>query len=277
MANVDVANEALLLLGQGTIASLSESSNKARVMNTFLAKVRQMVLRDHPWPEAKVLTTVYAYTEPAATLTPGAGYGTVGGTATFTASAAVFASGDVGKRLWAAESGGGRATITVFNSTTSVDVEIDEAWEGSALAAEDWRLYLALPSHTYDHQIAIPADYIRLVTEDDPDLNATPFTRVGAYWYTDEESLDITYLKDLDDDALWSPTLRMAIVAKLAAEASFNITGQHETKKQMESMYQQHLQEARHAAGRDGSQPRVGDEVLVSVRQGWSTMPWEIR
>lgn len=56
---------------------------------------------------------------PAATLTPGAA---TGSGVTFTASAAVFASGDVGKVI---RGGGGRGEIVQFNSATEVLVDID--------------------------------------------------------------------------------------------------------------------------------------------------------
>lgn len=73
---------------------------------------------DRIWPtieDAWCLDAALAYPmpEPAATLTPGAATGTT----TFVASAGVFTSSDVGSVI---RVGGGKATVTIYNSSTSV-------------------------------------------------------------------------------------------------------------------------------------------------------------
>lgn len=76
-----------------------------------------------------------------ATMTPGA---TTGTGVTFTASAAVFASTDVGRQIWKKSADGtvyGRAEITAFNSSTSVDCTILVDFDSTdAIAAGSWFL-----------------------------------------------------------------------------------------------------------------------------------------
>jgi hypothetical protein len=81
-------------------------------------------------------------TAAAATLTPSAA--SVGTGRTFTASAAVFASADVGREIWRKPNrdtgeGEGRATITGYTSPTIVTCEITVAFDGvTAIPAGDW-------------------------------------------------------------------------------------------------------------------------------------------
>jgi hypothetical protein len=80
---------------------------------------------------------------PAATLTPGTGATTVGTMGVhFTASAAVFSAGDVGKQIENLElNGTGKATITSFTSTTEVAGTIAVAFDDTnTIANQAWRL-----------------------------------------------------------------------------------------------------------------------------------------
>lgn len=80
-------------------------------------------------------------TAASATLTPSA---TTGTTVTFTASAAVFASTDVGKELWKKPDrdtgeGSGRAVITAYTDTTHVTAEVIVDFDSTdAIPAGDW-------------------------------------------------------------------------------------------------------------------------------------------
>lgn len=77
----------------------------------------------------------------SATMTPGA---TTGSSITFTASAAVFASTDVGREIWKKSTTGaetGRAVITGYSSTTVVTCNIVVDFDSTnAIAAGNWYL-----------------------------------------------------------------------------------------------------------------------------------------
>jgi hypothetical protein len=80
----------------------------------------------------------YDGTMSTGTLTPGA---VSGAGVTFTASAASFAVGDVGKQLYQIDGGDGRATITGFTSNVQVTATITNAFPStSAIASGSWGL-----------------------------------------------------------------------------------------------------------------------------------------
>ena len=86
-----------------------------------------------------------AGTDAGANMTPGAGATTLGTTGvTFTAGAAVFTSGDVGREIWKKSENGdvtGRAKITGYTNSTTVTCKILEAFDSlTAMAAGDWYL-----------------------------------------------------------------------------------------------------------------------------------------
>jgi hypothetical protein len=85
----------------------------------------------------------------SATLTPAA---TTGTGINFTASAAVFLNGDVGRLII---SGAARAVITGFTSTTIVVADIIDAFSAGAIAAGSWFLRLS-PQTTLDPNIKKP-------------------------------------------------------------------------------------------------------------------------
>lgn len=97
-----------------------------------------------------------------ATMTPAA----VSGTGiTFTASAPVFSALDVGREIWKKSINGvgvGRATINIFNSTTSVDCTIPVDFDNTdVMAAGDW--YLTTDSITgLDH---LEGELVGIVTD----------------------------------------------------------------------------------------------------------------
>ena len=49
MSDVSVCNEALLLLGDKTISSLSDTSTEGKICNAMYDSCRQDLLRKHPW------------------------------------------------------------------------------------------------------------------------------------------------------------------------------------------------------------------------------------
>jgi hypothetical protein len=48
-SEVDIANAALIMVGESTIASLTDETKSARVCNHRYASVRDAILRRHPW------------------------------------------------------------------------------------------------------------------------------------------------------------------------------------------------------------------------------------
>lgn len=92
-------------------------------------------------------------TDAGASVTPGA---TTGSGVTFTASAAVFESGMVGRQIWKAYDingdGGGRAEITGYTSSTQVTVTVLQDFDSTAaIPAGDWFLTTDSLTSGIDH------------------------------------------------------------------------------------------------------------------------------
>lgn len=155
--------------------------------------------------------------EPNATVTPGA---TTGQGVTFTASAASFLKGDIGRQI-VNLSGPGRASIVSFTNTTNVDCDIVEAFPStSAIAASDWKIDLSPVTDLTPSGTKVGS--IITITSDEPDSGTAVNTfindDIGKYILlhngvaqiialNDATSVDCEVLKSLsskDETANWS-------------------------------------------------------------------------
>lgn len=257
----NIISQALRNLGSGPITSAqvtTPTTREALIAMEFWETVRDDTLAEHPWNFAKVRASLYAYTEPAATLTPAA----VTGTVNFTASAAVFASTDVGREI-RNQAGDGVAEITSFTSTTVVVAEITEDFpDTSAIAAEDWRLYYELPDWGYDYRIAVPSAALRVWRVDE---NLT-YQVEGGYILTDEETLDVVYVKQESDTTTYSKPFVQALVAHLTSVLAKPITGQLQLTDAWLKIYQQRLASAKGRNGQEGTPEELEANILVDIR-----------
>ena len=262
--NLDICNTALYRLGATAITALDEDSDAARLLNQNYELRRKSTLRAHPWRCATKYVLSLAYDLPAATLTPGAGATVVGTLAvTFTASAGVFTTADVGKRLWNA-AGVGKATITGFTSDTVVTATVTESFPGlTAIASQSWKRYNAAPPHTYQHQHARPSDWLRWLDTPQP---SWPFKPVGVVLYSDSDELELAYVYDLSDVTLFDALFEDAFVSAIALEIAYPVTGTRGVVDDMKQAYANSLGAARAADGQEGSPDVWESTELIDVR-----------
>jgi hypothetical protein len=118
-----ICNQALILLGLramvGTVAAPDTTVDRDVACAALYAQTRDATEDAAEWNELTVRATLYAYSAPATTMTPGAGATVVDTTGvTFTAGATgIFFTGgvsDVGKRIFATGTTG-KATITAHS------------------------------------------------------------------------------------------------------------------------------------------------------------------
>lgn len=89
-----------------------------------------------------------------------------------TSNNAVFTAGMVGREIWGAYDdngdGGGRAVITGYNSTTSVDVDITVSFETSSLSAGKWYL----TTDTVSGLQYLEGETVGVILDGGPDIDA---------------------------------------------------------------------------------------------------------
>ncbi len=268
LAELDVVNMALRMLGDDALTSAEYAAatiRRAAIADEFYDTTLDATLAEHPWNFATKRATLYSYTEPAATLTPGAGATTVDTTGvTFTAGSAVFASTDVGRQIVNRESGGtGKATITGFTSTTVVTATIDEAFDNlTAIASGDWRLYYAYPAWGYSRAVAVPSDCLRVWRiEDNPDYRV-----VGAYLHVNGDQFNVEYIRQETDHTLFPFQFVKALATHLASILAEPITGQEKKAEHFMKLYEHRLARAKSLDGQEGTPEVLESNALIDVR-----------
>jgi hypothetical protein len=237
-----------------------------RLASLIFERTRNETMRSHPWNFAIKRVASLAYTEPAATLTPGVGALTLATAGVeFTAGSAVFAATDVGKTL-DLEDVAGKALVTGFTSTTVVTATITEAFASlDAVASGSWRLYYALPAHAYAYSHPKPSDWLRWL-DTEPD-DTTEFRVEGQYLVTDDESLDLSYIALVTDPTLWDELFIEALVCHLASKIALPVTGSAGVAGELWKAYVSKLSEARVIDGLESGTPRVVQaNDLIDVR-----------
>ena len=267
MADVDLANQALNRLGEDAITTLSDTTRRAIIANRFFEQVKEATQQAHPWKESLVYATLYAYTEPAGTLTPGAGATAVDTTGVqFTASVAVpftTTHSSEGWQLWG-DGVQGKATITGFTSTTVVTATIDEAFADlSAIATGSWRLYTPGPAWDWEFQIARPSGMLKVWRIND--TSGQKYARVGSKLFANTDELDVEYIQDLATTS-WGPLLIDAFTAHLAAVIAFPLTKSQEKAAEMWKIYRAILQEARTSTDQESTPEEFESNELIDVR-----------
>lgn len=234
--------------------------------------------------------TALSTSTPAATLTPGSGAltpETAG--VTFTASAAVFGAGDVGKILENL-SGNGAATITAQGGTT-VTATILEAFDSlsviasgswrlvrtdlvtalisedfpgvGAIASGDWQLWNQAPDYDFTQTLTMPTDVLRIQRVE----SSKTYQVEGDFLLAYESTLNLLYTRRVTDVTRFPPDFVQCLVAHLAAMVAEPITGQADKAQLMERKYEWLLKRAKKSDGQEGTPPRLQANELALARR----------
>lgn len=268
LAKVDIVNMALRMLGDDSVTSAELTAGtirRAAIANQFYDTARDSTLVEHPWNCATKRAILYAYTLPAATLTPGAG-ATVAGTTgvTFTASVAVFAVTDIGRQIVNKKTNGsGKATITGFTSDTVVTATINVAFNDlSAIASQSWRLYQDYPDWGFGRAVAIPSDCLRVWRiQYNPDYRV-----VGAFIHVDGDQHNVEYIRQETDVTKFPFQLVYAMATHLASLMAEPITGQIKKAEEFTKLYEHRLARAKALDGQEGTPEVLESNALIDVR-----------
>lgn len=111
----------------------------------------------------------------------------------------------------------------------------------------------------------MPTDFIRFVN---PDLEGELFALQGNKILSNESSLTIEYIYQLDDPSIMSVWLKETIAAKLASELSLPLTGKSDRQKAMWEIYQEKLRMGRYYDSSHRDQDAIKTENWTSGRIG---------
>ena len=280
---VNIANQALANLGEDPITAFTDPTKRARIVNEHYPTIRDATLQAHPWTFALQRTTLLAYTEPAGTLTPGAGALTVDTEGViFTASQVAFVAGDVGKELRGDGVAGG-ATITGFTDTQHVTATIDTAFAAlTAIVTGAWRLYNAPPAWGFSFTILKPAGCLAVYRQEDSSLTGAqggdhlmvadpePYQietdGTQEVLINEADSINVRLLLQVTDPTRFSPIFVRAFVSHLSAVIAEPITGQAGKSDRFWNLYQALLKRARSDNLKEGSRNIRRSSPLVDVR-----------
>lgn len=96
------------------------------------------------------------------------------------------------------------------------------------------------PAFGWDHQYQLPADLIRIkeVNGEAIEESLRSFIIEGDALLTNEDSIEITYVAEVTDPNLFSPSFADALATKLAALVCARITGDSALAIQLEKQYE---------------------------------------
>jgi hypothetical protein len=133
------------------------------------------------------------------------------------------------------------------------------ATEQAALARE-----IDAPVFGYAYKFKLPVEpyCLRvLIVEDDP-----PYDIKGRYLYTDESSVNIEFIKRIEDPGEFDALLSEAIECRLAAELAWPVTKDSTLIKNMWALYEAKLREARTIDGMEAPEDPWESNALIEVR-----------
>lgn len=131
-------------------------------------------------------------------------------------------------------------------------------------------------SSVYSNQYALPSDYMRLrfIDEENLGLVGIDFQIVGRYIHIDNgdsATLDIGYVKDVTNIALWDPLALECLALTLAEDISYGIVGKNVLKKEVKEDLRLANLEAKSINGQDNPPKRITRSSVIAGRRRYGS------
>jgi len=181
---VEICNSALSKLGVEPINTLSDNTKKARLCNAQYPKIRDWLLRRHPWNFAVKQVS----------LTP----------------------------------------------------------------------EVATPVFGYQYQYILPADFIRLFKNSDPNC---PFTLQGKRLYTDDPTIDFYYVYRVTVPDMFDATFTELLATFLAADMCYALVQSRELQQTMTAQGEEYLREIRSINAQEKYPDALDPDYLINARR----------
>jgi hypothetical protein len=249
-SSLEVANIALLKIGEDTVASLPSSA----VANALIEPAKRSVLRLHPWNFATQRASIALKT-----ITNCADNGS--GAIRVTVATHGWSTGN---RVTISEVSGttealGTWTITVNDANT---FDLDTSTFSNAYVSGG-KAGLA-PAHGYAYKHDLPSDFLRLIDVDESLVDSV-YRVEGGKLLTDEGEPRIIYIADVTDYTLMDTLFYEAFSTYLAWMMAAKLTEDEKRKQILYQEFQEIMAKARFVDGTEDS-PRniVTNDWLAS-------------
>lgn len=294
MANIDIANDALLLLGERSVTALSDDSVAATAINSIFLSLRREMLRSAIWTFATKRTQLYVLLDQAPnTFDIGITY--AAGNVVNNGVNAAFVSkvnGNIGNdpsispTQWRAispwqaadwSSGTTYATGEVVRYGTDVYASI---LAGTGHIPTDMTYWVDTgldedtPLFGFAHQYTVPTDFLRLAPSTYFEWSEfQAIQREGGLLFLSQrdQPMNLRYVYDFDTDSTdpIDPLFLNAFASRLAEQTCERITQSNNKKADAHAVYKNAMLEAArtNAIERGPFIPHVDD--WVAVRNNW--------
>jgi len=233
--NEDIANSALAKLGAEEITSLSDTTRRARLVNRQFVKIRDKLLRSHPWNFAIKRSFLQAISDSTNAV--------VAATDIFTSPSTLNL--ETGNLIRFNLTSGGalpaplqentdyfaiRLTATTFQvattqanaqSGTQIDITDEPAFTADLFVG---------PPFEYSNQFTLPSDYLRAIREEDKSID---WKVEGQRLVANQETFNLVYIARITDPTEFDESFDELLATSLAYELAYPLVQSISLKQQM--------------------------------------------
>lgn len=127
------------------------------------------------------------------------------------------------------------------------------------------------PAFGFANRFALPDDFIRVHTAfDESGCQMLPnsYRIESGFLITDEDTIWLKYVYDLEDTAEFDPLFDQALAANLAAKIAFKITGSESTRESAQKVYMDELSRAKYTDSVEEATTILEADEWISARNG---------
>lgn len=127
------------------------------------------------------------------------------------------------------------------------------------------------PDSDYSYYSPLPSDSLRVLQVGTVNYPIDDYEIEGRNIASNQTTLPIKYIKQLTDLTICDPLLFDAFACYLAMDIAYAMTQDHEMRKEMSSLFQEAIKEAKGANAKEGPPLEVGANDLLMSRISGST------
>lgn len=258
--SVEIANNALTVVGTRRITALSDTSKEGRVCNDNYDISRKACLRLHPWNFAVKRVVLTATVINNAVTSAGLIKIT-------TATAHGYITGDqvTVLQVIGTDEANGNWTVTVVNST---NFTLDGSTFANAYVSGGYTtLY---PKFDFNFTFSLPSDFIRVHTLDDTKtiLGKSDYQIDAMGLVTDFPIINARYVYNITDTTKFDPLFDELFAHHLAAKIVYKLTSSDTERERCEKLLKEKMQQARFVDSTDNPSEVLDGDVWIRSRFG---------